>query len=97
MTHKEAIKAAVDAGEGVASMLAPDEATRDEADDLVFIAMFRAYLDARGLVIVPKEPTQAMLDEVTAADQSEPFSEMTMNGIYWQMLAAAPDPFKNKA
>lgn len=43
-----------------------------------------------GWQLVPKEPTQEMLDAVTAADQQEPFSDETMRGIFIDMLAAAP-------
>lgn len=43
-----------------------------------------------GWQLVPKEPTQEMLDAVTAADQHEPFSDETMRGIFVDMLAAAP-------
>lgn len=45
-----------------------------------------AYLDARGMVMVPKEPTEDMR---YAMDTEFPFT------LYEAMLAAAPDPFKD--
>ena len=42
------------------------------------------------LVVVPREAAQVMLDEVTAADQHEPFSDTTMSGIFDSMLSASP-------
>lgn len=44
------------------------------------------------LVVVPREAAQVMLDEVTAADQHEPFSDTTMSGIFDSMLSASPYP-----
>lgn len=44
------------------------------------------------LVVVPREAEQVMLDEVTAADQHEPFSDKTMSGIFEAMLSASPYP-----
>lgn len=44
------------------------------------------------LVVVPREAAQVMLDEVTAADQHEPFSDKTMSGIFDAMLSASPYP-----
>lgn len=44
------------------------------------------------LVVVPREAAQVMLDEVTAADQHEPFSDTTMSGIFDAMLSASPYP-----
>lgn len=48
-------------------------------------AAIRAYLGASGLVMVPKEATQDMIDAAWDAPVGE---------IYTEMLAAAPDPFK---
>ncbi|MDX1158405.1 hypothetical protein GOL34_25255 [Sinorhizobium medicae] len=45
-----------------------------------------------GWQLVPKEPTQEMLDAVTAADQQEPFSDKTMRGVFVEMLSASPSP-----
>jgi predicted ATPase len=47
-----------------------------------------ANLEHAGFVIAPKEPTQIMLDEVTAADQREPFSDKTIAEIYRAMIGA---------
>ena len=44
------------------------------------------------IVVVPREAAQVMLDEVTAADQHEPFSDTTMSGIFDAMLSASPYP-----
>lgn len=85
MTHKEALAFAA-----AKSIVTPGSTCIEDDLDVAI----RAYVEARGLVLVPYLPTQAMLDEVTAADQSEPFSDMTMSGIYRQMLSAAPDPFE---
>jgi len=92
VSHKEALRAAREVvRERMASMsqFLTLSDMWDEQDEI----HFRAYLDARGMVMMPTLPTQAMLDEVTAPDQSEPFSDMTMSSVYRQMLAAAPDPF----
>ena len=44
------------------------------------------------LVVVPREAAQAMLNEVTADDQHEPFSDKTMSGVFNSMLSASPYP-----
>lgn len=46
-------------------------------------------LELAGWVIVPKEPTQEMLDAVTAADQHKPWDNKTMAGVYREMIHAA--------
>jgi hypothetical protein len=43
-----------------------------------------------GWQTVPKEPTQAMLDEVCSSDGVEPFTDKTMASVYRDMLSAAP-------
>lgn len=49
-----------------------------------------------GWQLVPKEPTQEMLDAVTAADQQEPFSDKTMRGVFVEMLSASPSPVDSR-
>lgn len=89
MNHKEALDHAV-----VRSAMFP--APNDE-DLTKFI---RAYLDARGLVMVPKDD---VTDSMIVAgikrsvswgrgEMGEPAEEVA---IFKAMLAAAPDPFKD--
>ena len=63
-----------------------------------FTAAIRAYLDARGLVMVPKEPTHDMADAYwEQTGESELMRErvkMRAMNMYYVMLSAAPDPFK---
>ena len=44
---------------------------------------------ARAAIAAMRVPTQNMLDAVTAADQSEPFSDETVTGIFNEMIDAA--------
>jgi hypothetical protein len=44
---------------------------------------------ARAAIEAMREPTQAMLDTVTAYDQEEPFSDATMRSVYQEMIGAA--------
>lgn len=60
-----------------------------QADVLALIDIARGEA-AGDWVPVPREPTQEMLDSVTAADQREPFTDEIMRGVYREMLAAAP-------
>ncbi len=63
-------------------------------DEKAMEAAIRAYLDARGLVVVPKEPTPKM-QEAFEADYIEWFEENIKDPdhLYKVMIAAAPDPF----
>lgn len=57
-------------------------------------AAIRAYLDARGLVMVPRVGTPAMY---RAGIEANVGPRSTVHGyIYEAMLAAAPDPFKEE-
>lgn len=60
-------------------------------------AAIRAYLDARGLVMVPKEPTDGMADAYWEQTGESEFMrervKMRAGNMYHVMLAAAPDPF----
>lgn len=46
---------------------------------------------ARVAIEAMREPTQAMLDAVTAYDQQEPFSDATMRSVYQEMIGTALD------
>lgn len=95
MTHKEAMRVAREAvRERLASMsqFLSLEDLYDEQDEI----QIRAYIEARGLVLVPKTATEKMqrhgvtglcnngLGDVDDSDARE---------CYKAMLAAAPDPF----
>ena len=43
-----------------------------------------------GWKLVPIEPTQEMLDQVTSSEGYEPFTDKTMREIYQEMVNAAP-------
>jgi hypothetical protein len=83
MGHKEAAKKAIETWVVANDMFEDYECNAMEAAIL-------AYLDARGLVMVPKEPTDEM---VQAGDRASVWAVSV--GIYQCMLAAAPDPFKD--
>lgn len=75
MNHKEALLIACEAYDNTATHFYGIEAA------------MRAYMTARGLVMVPKEPTEKMRDE--AGYFEGPIAR-------WKaMIAAAPDPFKD--
>lgn len=86
-THKEALRAAAKAvWERSGSILEDDDAE----------TCIRAYLDARGLVMVPHMATN---DMIAAADKDERErkawgASINPGHTYSAMLAAAPDPFK---
>jgi hypothetical protein len=50
---------------------------------------FADELEAIGYAIVPKEPTQKMLDEVCSSEDIEPFTDKTMASVYRNMIDAA--------
>ena len=77
-THKEALKKA----DHVLATMRHNGSLKDLEDAI------RAYLEARGLVMVPKEPTADMHSVLWREGCEFPFE------IYRAMLAAAPDPFK---
>lgn len=87
VTNIDGVRAAVKAGEIASDMFSTDDVTKDEADAFIFTAMLRAYLDARGLVMVPKEPTDEMIGAGIIAYDGK------CEASYAAMLAAAPDPF----
>jgi hypothetical protein len=62
VTHREAVKAAVDAGEIANNMVGADGTSKDEVDAFLFKAMLGAYLDARGLVMVPRKLMEAIAE-----------------------------------
>lgn len=73
MNHKEALRIACEAYDNTATHFYGTEAA------------IRAYIEARGLALVPKEATQDML---WARDW-----RLSTEGNWKLMLAAAPDPF----
>lgn len=80
MTHKEAI----------------DRVMGDSPWDHDYDAakkQIRAYIESRGLVLVPKEPTGKMRAAQALAEASYA-TDSDAGRIYRAMLAAAPDPFK---
>lgn len=85
MSHKEALQRAHDA------YCRHETAGWD--DD--FIRAIRAYNEALGLVLLPKEPTPAMRAEYHRGSIA-PIGSLSLYG-YRSMLAAAPDPFKDDA
>lgn len=83
MTHRESLRVAREAvRERMASMsqFLSLEDLYDEQDEI----QIRAYIEARGLVLVPKELTNDMR---FAMDTEFPYT------AYDNLLAAAPDPF----
>lgn len=88
ISHKEALKACGD--------LMPAECPRDEDLDM----FLRAYLDARGLVMVPKGGCDEMREAASKAQ-----GESDMAALRWEApddevfsivlaaISAAPDPF----
>jgi len=89
MTHKEALRAAMK------PFWFPDEELIGEAliEELHHETtdVIRAYLDARGLVMVP---ASANVNQLMAGCAANVGPRSTAHGfIYDAMLAAAPDPF----
>lgn len=83
MTHKEALEAATGAYYGVAL---------GEDIDAPMEAAIRAYLDARGLVMVPREMTAEMRVSMGQAIFDAGFNDWQKGWAY--AILAAPDPFK---
>lgn len=52
------------------------------------------YIEARGLVLVPKEPCNEMLEVYRSNVKPRPFYR-TAARVVRSMLAAAPDPFED--
>ena len=75
MSHKEALRAAI---RNFGNSNLPLEESVE--------GILRDYLDARGLVMVPKKPTGDMR-YILERECEYPFA------TYEEMLAAAPDPF----
>lgn len=80
-THKEALKQAY----AVFCSMSMTDDLSDMADAI------RAYMDARGLVMVPREPTPEMVD---LGAREVDWYVHNAGAAYAAMLAAAPDPFK---
>lgn len=73
MTHKQALRVAV-----CAISVSSDRLSATEI-------VLRSYIDARGLVMVPREPTAGQMAAGVIQDATI--------DKYSAMLAAAPDPF----
>lgn len=84
MTHKEALLVARSHLWGEAN---------DVCEDVTLTDFLRAYIEARGLVLVPKEPTARMVEDAREAHEGEHYLPYS---LYTAMLAAAPDPFKDE-
>lgn len=91
MTHKEALTKAVYAWHGETEM---ELAAAEYASFME--AAIRAYIEARGMVLVPKEPCNEMLEVYRSNVKPRPFYR-TAARVVRSMLAAAPDPFKDDA
>ena len=88
MTNKEALSAAMDAFE---------DAIQDGKSEFEAIEEeIRTYIEARGMVLVPKEPCNEMLEVYRSNVKPRPFYR-TAARVVRSMLAAAPDPFKDDA
>lgn len=84
MSHKEALRVAQETGRERAASMSQFLALNDLWDEQDTI-LLRAYLNARGLVMVPKEMTTPMI---------EVFYKNNRLAAAWSaMLGAAPDPF----
>lgn len=53
----------------------------------------KAYLDASGYVVAPKEPTASMME---AGHGDNHFGDHDPYGAYKRMITAFPSPFENK-
>lgn len=97
MTHKEALK------EAVKKWLCEDDVDGfvTEAIDSGSVSWVLdaesaicAYIEARGLVLVPKVPTEKMFEAVDCGGEKKDWCSGRMHASsYVRMIAAAPDPF----
>lgn len=93
VTHNEAIEKALETWVVANDMFEDYERKAMEA-------AIRAYLDARGLVMVPRAPDVGMIGAWYRYKNGhrfageEPARDTSDVGAYSAMLAAAPDPFK---
>ena len=85
--HKAGIEAALSAWYGRAE-IDEEEDAKDIAD---MASAIQAYLQASGLVLVPKEPHADMVLAATKEAATLDFTEA--EDVYTAMLAAAPKPF----
>jgi hypothetical protein len=86
MTHKEAVAEAVKAGFIANDMIDTTEMTKSDVEIHLFTAMMNGYMNARGLVMVPREPNTDMF--------AEGLEFYEVDAVYRAMLTAAPDTFK---
>lgn len=84
MTHKEALRVAAEKSIGMPGSTCVE-------DDIE--AAIRAYIEARGLVLVPKKMTWTQNNALNGYC----LSAAEANAVYDMALAAAPDPFKDDA
>lgn len=88
MTHKEALAAAMDAF---------DDAIRDGKSEFEALAEeIRAYVEARGLALVPSGEWVTLESALEAIDHVEKYNGNGRAQQARRMLAAAPDPFKEE-
>lgn len=89
MTHKEALKKAVYAWYGDTEM----ELAAEEYASFMEAAI-RAYVEARGLVMVPREPTFCMVSAYCEEQDKFGIPFFANATAIWEaILAAAPDTF----
>lgn len=86
-THKEALERAV------IKWFDGNKSFVEEWHSEQLEAAIRAYLDARGLVMVPREPTPEMVVAARLDHEGEAYLPYS---LYASMLAAAPNPFKDE-
>ena len=84
MTHKESLRTAIaEHGDRLGNLDAMESA-------------IRAYLDARGLVMVPREPTERPVSALNAYVCRTSWDECGRR-MWRDAIAAAPDPFAEGA
>lgn len=83
VTHKEAL------AEAMTTLLTTVDSAEPQLE-----AAIRAYLDARGLVMVPKEPTDGMIN---AVHRGLAVSRGHAEAIAEAVISSAPDQFKDDA
>ncbi|RYX78508.1 hypothetical protein EON76_05110 [bacterium] len=88
MTHEAGIEAAA---ETLVTEMYPDAPDMQGARHSARLIV-EAYLSASGMVLVPREPTERM---VNAGYGSNHFGDHDPHYAYVRMIADAPDPFKS--
>lgn len=59
--------------------------------------IIKAYLEASGMVLVPREPTEEMEKAYDEADRFyRPYDEICASAAWQAMIKAAPNPLQSK-